>query len=163
MKFPIICAGLALLCSYACKNDVKSATDMVQTVQKPEGENASMVHNSVSATVSSDTVNVAKMTFETSQYEYGTVKEGVVVKYDFKFKNTGRVPLLISDCRSSCGCTVPDWPKDPIPVGGSGVISAKFNTEGKQAHQRKEITISANTNPSSSVVALSGEVAPKKK
>lgn len=138
MKYAFLINLSLLLAFSACKNETPpTATDVVQTVQKPAGENASVVHNSVSATQSSDTVNVAKIVFEAPQHNFGEVKEGAVVNHTFKFKNTGRIPLIISDARASCGCTVPEWPKEAIPVNGEGVIKAKFNTEGKQNNQTK--------------------------
>ncbi len=145
----------------SCKND--NPAESVKTVQKPEGENASVVHNAVSATTSSDTVNVAKMLFEQPEYDFGEVKQGTIVKHSFKFKNIGRVPLLISDARATCGCTVPEWPKEAVPVGGEGVISAKFDTQGKLNNQTKEITITANTHPTETKIVLKGVVLEAKK
>jgi hypothetical protein len=156
MRLTILYFSIATMLFGACKNE--STADGVQTVQKPAGENATIVHNDVSAVTPSDTVNVALITFEEPEFNYGEVKQGVVVKHDFKFTNTGRIPLLISDCRSTCGCTVPEWPKEAIPVGGTGIISAKFNTEGKSNGQTKMITITANTYPAETKIALTGTV-----
>jgi Protein of unknown function (DUF1573) len=164
MKMQLLSASvLAIMLCFACKNEVGTEGG-VQTVQKPEGENASIVHNGVSASQSSDTVNVAMMMFEEPEFNFGEAKQGDVVKHEFKFKNTGRVPLLISDARSTCGCTVPEWPKEAIPVGGEGVITAKFNTEGKVNTQTKVITVTANTYPSETKIVVTGNVLePKKK
>jgi Protein of unknown function (DUF1573) len=167
MKSYFLIPAFSVLAFVGCKNDATpatgaAATDAVNTVQKPAGEAAAIVHNDVSASVPSDTVNVAKIEFETTEYNFGEVKEGAVVKHSFKFKNTGRVPLLISNAQASCGCTVPEWPKEAIPVGGSSEITAKFNTEGKQNQQTKNITITANTYPGTSQVSVTGFVKPKK-
>ena len=124
-------------------------------------DNASIVRNPVSADVPEDTVNVAKLAFEESFYNFGEVNEGEVVTHSFQFKNVGKMPLVIADARSTCGCTVPEWPKDPIPPGQSGTIEVRFNTAGKKKHQRKPIYITANTYPARNEVYLEGQVIPK--
>ncbi|HAD11713.1 MAG TPA: DUF1573 domain-containing protein, partial [Saprospirales bacterium] len=65
-------------------------------------------------------------------------------------------------CRSSCGCTVPEWPEEPIPPGGTGEIKAKFDTEGKMKEQKKTITVTANTYPNETKIMLKGMVTPVK-
>jgi hypothetical protein len=82
------------------------------------------------------------------------------VEHRFKFKNTGQVPLTILNAISSCGCTIPEWPEDPIPPGGTGEILAKFNTTGKPNDQKKTISITANTYPNLTKVVLMGHVNP---
>jgi hypothetical protein len=81
-----------------------------------------------------------------------------VVEHTFAFTNTGKKPLLISNARSTCGCTVPDWPKEPIMPGKSGVIQVRFNTENKAKEQVKPVTITANTYPATNKVYLQGFV-----
>ncbi len=101
--------------------------------------------------------------FEETEFDFGSVEEGETVTHTFKFKNTGNEPLLISNAKASCGCTVPVWPKAPIPVGGSEDIVVKFNTKGKKSKQVKKVTITANTNPAQTFLTLKGEVNPKSK
>jgi len=100
------------------------------------------------------------MTFAESTHSFGTVEEGVEVVHEFEFTNTGKTDLLISNAIASCGCTVPDWPKEPIPPGGKGKIKASFNSEGRSGAQLKSITITANTKDKVEVV-LKGDVRPK--
>lgn len=104
----------------------------------------------------------AEITFRDTLYAFGQVLEGEVIEYAFVFKNTGNEPLLISRARSTCGCTVPEWPENPIPPGGTGKITARFDTKGKTGQQLKPITISANTVRGNTKVYLSGEVLPRK-
>ena len=85
--------------------------------------------------------------FPEEAHDFGTIKEGDVVEHTFKFKNTGDAPLIISSATASCGCTVPNWPKEPIPVGGNGEIVVSFNSKGKPGTQNKTVTITANTYP----------------
>lgn len=77
-------------------------------------------------------------------YNFGKIKQGDVVEHTFKFKNTGTAPLIISNIGVSCGCTTPDWSKDPIAPGKTGTITAKFNSTGKMGQQSKELTIESN-------------------
>ncbi|TNF25305.1 MAG: DUF1573 domain-containing protein, partial [Bacteroidetes bacterium] len=74
------------------------------------------------------------------------------------FKNTGQGDLIITDAKGSCGCTVPEWPKEPVPPGGEGKIDVVFNSEGKSGQQNKKITITANTVPSMTVLAINGVI-----
>lgn len=110
-----------------------------------------------------DTINVAKMEFEVESFDFGTVNEGEKVEYIYKFQNVGKVPLTISQARSTCGCTVPVWPTEPIGVGESGEIKVVFNTAGKKGNQEKPVNITANTYPLVTSVKLKGQVAHKEK
>ncbi|HLG02087.1 MAG TPA: DUF1573 domain-containing protein [Bacteroidia bacterium] len=85
------------------------------------------------------------MTFEVHDHNFGTIKQGESATYEFKFKNTGREPLIINNAVGSCGCTVADYPRDPIRPGGEGVIKATFNSAGKMGVQDKIVTITYDT------------------
>lgn len=99
--------------------------------------------------------------FEEEEFDFGTINEGDVVEHTFKFKNTGEAPLIIQNAQGSCGCTVPTWPHEPIPVGGEGVITAKFNSKGKSNLQNKTVTITANTWPKQTRLRIKAQVTPK--
>lgn len=96
--------------------------------------------------------------YEQDKFDFGVADEGEVVKHIFKFKNVGSEPLLITNCKGSCGCTVPTWPKEPIPPGGSGEIKVEFNTKGKPGRQSKRVTVTANTVPTETFIEVAGEV-----
>jgi hypothetical protein len=96
--------------------------------------------------------------YEKDRYEFGVVNEGEIVTHIFKFTNVGQEDLLISNCKGSCGCTVPTWPKEPIPPGGQGEIKVEFNTKGKPGMQSKRVTVTANTSPTESFIEVKGEV-----
>ncbi len=146
---------LAMFLYAACANDGEK--DSLDTI-KTEGKISQIIRNPVSADGTVDTVNVAKMTFEEPGYDFGQVKEGTVVKHIFKFTNTGKVPLLINNAKSTCGCTIPKWPKDVIEPGQNGEIAVEFNTSGKSGFQEKPVTITANTYPSTTRIYLRGFV-----
>ncbi len=99
--------------------------------------------------------------FEKVDHDFGTVKEGQKVSYTYKFKNTGVAPLIIQNAQPSCGCTVPEWSKEPIPVGGSGFVKAEFDTNGKTNIQNKTITVTSNTWPKTTTLRFKAMVTPK--
>ncbi len=105
----------------------------------------------------------AKIEFDTVVYFFGTVNEGDIVTTNFSFTNTGPVALILFDAKSSCGCTVPEIPKEPIPPGERGVLGVTFNTSGKTGTQSKTVTVTANTFPTETQVILRGEVTPNSK
>jgi hypothetical protein len=85
------------------------------------------------------------ITFAENKHDFGTIKEGDVVKHTFKFKNTGNQPLLVSEVRVTCGCTTPDWTKTPVAPGENGFITAQFNSTGKPGQNHKVITVVSNS------------------
>jgi hypothetical protein len=84
------------------------------------------------------------LTFEEKVHNFGEIVAGEKVEYSFKFTNTGTSPLLIEDAISSCGCTVPEWPKEPIKPGQSGYMKVIFDSHGKSGYTEKEISVKIN-------------------
>ncbi|HMR44119.1 MAG TPA: DUF1573 domain-containing protein [Saprospiraceae bacterium] len=147
----------------ACNQDAEQKTGKrLEEISKDPNKISEIIRNPVSANAPADTSFVAKITFEQERYEFGEVLEGDIVRHTFKFKNTGKIPLIISEARSTCGCTVPTWPKEAIPPGSEGKIEVQFNTEHKTGDQEKPVTITANTYPNMTTVYVSGKVRPKK-
>ena len=101
------------------------------------------------------------MEFSTTDHDFGTVEEGKKVSFTYKVKNSGQAPLIIQNAAPSCGCTVPDWTKAPIPVGGEGFVKAEFDTKGKPGINNKTITVTANTWPKTSMLKFKAMVTPK--
>ena len=98
------------------------------------------------------------ISFAQDTYNFGKATQGDVVKYTFKFTNTGKSDLVLSNVQASCGCTTPNWSREPIKPGASGEIQVSFNTAGKMGPQKKAITIAANTEPSITMLYIEGEV-----
>ena len=96
--------------------------------------------------------------FEENAHNWGTINEGDKMTHLFKFKNTGSNDLIISDAHGSCGCTVPEWPKEPIKPGKSGEIKVVFDSKGKPGDQQKTVTLTANTEPANTVLTIKGAV-----
>ena len=101
------------------------------------------------------------MTFDENVIDFGTVTEGEKVKKTYKFKNTGDEPLILSNAVGSCGCTVPQWPREPIAPGSTGEIVVEFNSQGKQGERDQKVTLTANTVPAQTVLSLQGTVEAK--
>jgi len=98
------------------------------------------------------------ITFEDFEFDFGEAQEGERITHIFKFTNTGEIPLVITNAKGSCGCTVPYFPKDPIFPGESSEIEVEFNTKGKRGMQSKRITLTANTDPATTFLTIKGEV-----
>jgi len=105
-----------------------------------------------------DTSNAPAFKFEKEVYDFGEIKEGEKVTHDFKFKNSGNSPLIISSATATCGCTIPDYPNEPIAPGAEGVIRVVFNGAGKLGMQNKVVSITANTIPSLTELNILGNV-----
>lgn len=99
--------------------------------------------------------------FEKIEHDFGTITEGQKVMYTYKVKNTGEAPLIIQSAQPSCGCTVPKWSQEPIPVGGTGEITAEFDSSGKPGINNKTITVTANTWPKVTTLRFKSMVTPK--
>jgi hypothetical protein len=101
--------------------------------------------------------NAPEITFENEVYDYGTIKQGADGSCEFKFKNTGNEPLVISNARGSCGCTVPTFPKEPIMKGQSGTIKVHYDTKRVGAFT-KTVTIESNAKTSPRIITIKGTV-----
>ena len=103
-------------------------------------------------------IDGAIIEFESETMDFGTLPHKGDASGNFVVWNRGTRDLTISFCKGSCGCTVPEWPEEPVPPGGTGEVKAKFNTEGKLREQKKTITIVANTYPNETKVVVKGVV-----
>jgi hypothetical protein len=154
MKF----VGLCILFSFAilsCSNgtekvDKQKTSALDEFIRIPTNEKGEV-----------DTSETAKITFDHDHFAYDTVQAGEVVKHSFTFTNTGKQSLMISNVKSSCGCTIADYPDAPISPGESGAILSTFDSKDKAGPQINEITVTANTYPQRTKVTLSGIVVPK--
>jgi len=102
-------------------------------------------------------VKTPEITFETLVYDYGQINKGDNGECEFVFKNTGKADLILTNCRSSCGCTVPSWPKDPIAPGKKASIKVKYNTQ-RVGQINKTITVESNAVTDRVVLKITGNV-----
>lgn len=157
---------------FACKNDGATTADTVEAVAPSVPSSSTTAPNVNTAVPSANPVKSAEpavpagpittVDFESIEYDFGTVMEGEKVIHEYKFKNTGTEPLIISNAKGSCGCTVPDWPREPIAPGASNVIKVQFDSKNKGkvggGIQSKRVTITANTDPINTYLTIKGTV-----
>ncbi len=101
--------------------------------------------------------------FTTTEHDFGKVKEGEKVTFNYEFTNTGKADLLIQKAQASCGCTIPKYSKEPVRPGKKGYVEVVFNTKGHPGKQRKSVRVTANTEPVSTVLVFTCEVEPAEK
>ena len=101
--------------------------------------------------------------FDKKVFDFGRINEGAIVHTVFKFTNTGKLPLLISNAQGSCGCTVPQWPKQFVNPGESGEIAVQFDSHDKMGEVEKTVTVTSNTHPVTNVLTIKSTVIPKDK
>lgn len=93
----------------------------------------------------SDSTQLTTIQWIDSSKNFGKINEGQVLDVAFRFKNVGDKPLVIRHVRASCGCTEPNWPKEPIAPGAEGSITAQFNSSGREGMNAKDLYVEANT------------------
>lgn len=96
--------------------------------------------------------------FDTTYYDFGKMIQGESAAYTFKFENTGKADLLILDAFSTCGCTVPDYSKEPIAPGEEGKVEVVFNSAGKSGMQYKTVTLKLNTEIEKKTLTIKADV-----
>lgn len=101
--------------------------------------------------------------FDRLEHNFGRINEGDKVRTVFHFTNTGKKPLIISSATTTCGCTVPNWPKTAIAPGEGGDINVEFDSEGKKGQVEKEVTVTANVDPPATVLILKTVIVPRDK
>lgn len=100
--------------------------------------------------------------FDQVEYDFGTITEGDKVSGTFKVTNAGKVDLIITSVKPSCGCTTPEYTKDPIAPGTSGEIKFEFNSAGRVGVQNKSITVKSNAEKLTEIIRIKGTVTAKK-
>jgi len=143
--------SLSFLALCACGN----------TNQKAENQDSLVVTTTTESNKTEepvDSVNAPKFKFEEEIHDFGDIKAGDEVQHEFKFTNVGKKDLIISDARASCGCTIPEKPEKPIAPGASEIIKVKFNSTGKSGLVNKDITITANTVPTTTIIKIRANI-----
>lgn len=151
---------LAAAFLFSCNNSQtaaqQEAAQSLTTPVQPADPNAAAQPAAQEAAVPTGPTTV--MSFAETEFDFGTVVEGEKVSHTYKFKNDGQEPLILSNAKGSCGCTVPSWPREPIPPGGEGEVTVEFNSQNKKGKRNQKVTITANTNPPQTFIYLKGEV-----
>lgn len=146
MKFyPFLLLFILTLFLSSCGSDAQKEID------------SSAVNNSESAQ-GSDRDELPEIKFDEEDYDFGKIMQGEKVSHAFEFTNTGNKNLVVSSAAGSCGCTVPEWPKEPILPGKKSKIEVIFNSEGKSGYQEKTVTVVTNCEPATRVIRIKCEI-----
>ena len=123
-----------------------------------------LVASPLTANSTAEKVLSPKIEMLETSFDFGEMQQGESVTHDFILKNIGEADLIISAAKGSCGCTVPQWPKDPIAQGEQATIKVTFNSAGKSGKQNKTVTLVTNAMPNTKVITINGNVIiPEKK
>jgi len=101
--------------------------------------------------------DVAVAVVDNQNFDFGKIKQGVPATHRFLFTNKGKVPMVITNAQASCGCTTPNWTKEPIPPGGQGFVDATYNAAAPGAFD-KSVTVTANVESGAIYLKIKGEV-----
>jgi|SRR5690625_4420283 len=145
-KSIVLMALMSVFALYSCKDNAADKVNEENVAATAEKE--------------ADAGKFPVMTFEETEFDFGTIERGTHVEHTFKFTNTGDAPLTIVNARSSCGCTVPTWTKTPIAPGEQGELLVKFDGSG-QNQVTKTVTITANTEKGTEHLRIKAFVAPQ--
>jgi hypothetical protein len=104
---------------------------------------------------------LSEMVFSAKTFDFGNVNQGDIVSTQFEFTNSGKADLIITEALGSCGCTVPDYPKDVIEPGEIGKIKVSFNSTAKSGLQNKTVTLTVNTKTGTEVLNIKANVIPR--
>ncbi|CAN5639867.1 hypothetical protein BH11BAC2_BH11BAC2_25840 [soil metagenome] len=136
-----------------------SCTDKNNTPQTGNDHvSPDIINNPATASGVTNDDALPKFDFEESTFDFGTINSGAEIVHEYSFKNSGKADLVITQAHGSCGCTSPEYPKDPVKPGESGVIKVTYRSEGQAGQVAKTITLLANTIPNTKVLTISGEV-----
>lgn len=147
MKKILLLASIVSLSLFSCDQTAKEKELTTDIIQHPKSGNAEEAEKIL-----------GKFEFEEEVIDFGEIAQGEKVERVFKFTNVGDGDLIISNASGSCGCTVPDWPKQPIAPGEKGEVKVVFDSNGKQGRQHKTVTLVANTTPNTTVIAIKGDI-----
>lgn len=128
--------------------------------EKVNAENAEMTSSESAENTTENTGAYPVMSFDKTEHDFGTIAQGTNVEHLFTFTNTGEAPLIISDAKGSCGCTVPEFTKDPVAPGEKGEMLVKFNGSG-QNQRTISVNVSTNTEKGTERVTIKAFVEPK--
>lgn len=141
-----IIALAATLLSASCKGREQSA-------------DVDLIRNPISAEGYKEEMKMPEMTFDSESHDFGRLSAGENISYSFHFRNTGTADLIISNCSTTCGCTVTDYPKGRIAPGADGYITVTFKSAGKSGQQFQEVLVLSNGQPSRKKLKITARVA----
>jgi hypothetical protein len=148
-NFAILISLILLLTVSGCRSGGQNGQETIP---------ADLVTNPNSASGTAGKESLPVIQFEETEHDFGRIIEGETVSYAFKFTNSGKSDLIIAEVTTSCGCTIPSYPKTPIRPGEGGIVKVAFNSNGKRGYQSKSIVVAANTQPNATVIRIKAQV-----
>ena len=145
-KVFLACSAFAMLAFTGCKENAASKVNTANVAVAAERDAAAK--------------QIPVMTFDKTEHDFGTIEQNAPQETVFSFTNTGNAPLIITDAKSTCGCTVPEKPEGPVAPGEKGELLVKFNGSGQNLVQ-KTITVTANTEKGQELLRIKAFVNPK--
>tara|TARA_Y100001954_G_C15456044_1_gene428536 strand:- start:170 stop:607 length:438 start_codon:yes stop_codon:yes gene_type:complete len=118
---------------------------------------AGLVKNPASAKADYNT-SMPEIYIDNEVFDFGEIIQGESVTHDFIIKNVGQEDLIINSAKGSCGCTVPNWPKEAISPGKENLLTVTFNSAGKLGKQKKTVTLVTNAIPNTKVLTITGTI-----
>jgi hypothetical protein len=148
---------LLLIFTFSFCNDVSKKNEN----KNVERISVDLVNNPSTAKETKDMYLIAKIQFNNLSHDFGLIKQGELLTHKFVFINSGEKDLIISNAKASCGCTVPNWPKEPIAPNEKKEIEVTFNSAGRSGKQSKTVTLVSNTVPNTTVLTITADILTK--
>jgi len=150
-KTMLLLAAIAMIAFASCKDEGKASKQMEET-------STEVTQTSNDQTQENANDQFPELTFDDNNYDFGTVQNGEMLEHEFTFTNTGDAPLKVMKANPSCGCTVPEWSKDPIQPGEKGSMKVKFDARGRSGKQHKNVRLTTNTKSGNEVLTFSATI-----
>lgn len=150
-KTMLMFAAVAMIAFTSCKDEGKAAQEMTDNKQE-------MAETTENQSSDNTAAKYPVLTFDENPHDFGTVANGSQLEHVFTFTNTGDAPLKVMKAKPSCGCTVPEWSKDPIAPGEKGSMTVKFDARGRSGKQHKNVRLTTNTEKGNEVLSFSATI-----
>ncbi|MBO4243558.1 MAG: DUF1573 domain-containing protein [Bacteroidales bacterium] len=156
MKKLLLTAVVALMVSAVFCTEASAQKKTKKQIKQEQAAKEAAVADSL-AKLEASIQDGVEITFKYTEHNFGTMKSGSDISYSFEFVNTGKEPLIIANVATSCGCTTPEWSKEPIPSKGRGVIKVKYDSS-RIGSFSKTISVYSNAKNSPTVLSIRGNV-----
>jgi len=147
-----------IIISFFCVSFL-SCNDAAKKVESTQNRlSTDLVNNNQTLNEKNENLSQPVVEILDPEFNFGEIKQGEKVSHNYKIKNIGNSDLLISSAKGSCGCTVPEWPKDPIKPGKEANIKVTFDSKGKKGKQAKRVTLMTNAIPNVKILTIKGNI-----
>ena len=150
LKITHLLLAIALMLNFGCDKKAEKEAEAPSEVQDQAKADTSAAKP--------ETLSATSISFDETEHDFGKINEGQIAEHTFKFKNSGTSPLVVRNATASCGCTIPEWTKEPIQPGGEGKILVKYNSSGKEGAITKTVSVFANTSPEETLLTITANV-----